>query len=90
MNKQIEGEQEKKSVASRASSPRPAPASTEKRDVFFIMVLHPLSGWMRAGNAYQSKSVAHGWVSFVKKAWRGLPVKVVKFRNRVSQWADER
>ncbi len=49
---------------------------TEKRTVFFIMILHPANGWIRVGNAYGSRKIAQGWTGFVSKAWRGLRTKV--------------
>jgi len=56
-----------------------------KRTVFFIMVLHPFSGWIRVGNAYSTKKAAKSWEPFVRSAWRGL-------RTRVSsvtlEWID--
>jgi len=48
----------------------------EKRTVFFTMVLHPVKGWMRCGNAYGSRHAATEWLPFVRGAWRGLRAKV--------------
>jgi len=48
------------------------------RRVWFTMVLHPVNGWMRVGNAYGSRKAASEWLPFVRGAWRGL-------RTRVSQ-----
>lgn len=45
------------------------------RKLFFLMVLHPVSGWSRVGNAYPSAKAAGEWRSFVRSAWRGLPVR---------------
>lgn len=50
----------------------------EKRIVFFTMVRHPASGWMRVGNAYPTKKSAAEWLPFVRGSWRGC-------RTRVSQ-----
>jgi hypothetical protein len=47
-----------------------------KRTFFFTMVNHPAKGWIRAGRAYPTKKIASSWLSFVRGAWRGLPVKV--------------
>ncbi|AQH05957.1 hypothetical protein A9R05_44190 (plasmid) [Burkholderia sp. KK1] len=59
----------------------------EKRTVFFTMVLHPVTGWTRVGNAYSSRETASGWLSFVRGAWRGCRVKVsqctLRFKNGV-------
>lgn len=46
------------------------------KTVYFTMVLHPVSGWMRVGNAYPSRGSAKDWVPFVRRAWRGLRTKV--------------
>lgn len=32
--------------------------ATTKRTVFFTMILHPVSGWTRVGNAYGSRASA--------------------------------
>ena len=48
----------------------------EIKRVWFIMVHHPVEGWMRAGKAYGSKESATGWVQFVSRAWKGLRTKV--------------
>ena len=48
----------------------------EKRTVFFTMVMHPLKGWTRVGNAYPTRKLAGEWVPFVRAAWKGLRVKV--------------
>ena len=48
----------------------------EKRTVFFTMVMHPLKGWTRVGNAYPTRKLAGEWVPFVRGAWKGLRVKV--------------
>ena len=48
----------------------------DKRTVFFTMVMHPLKGWIRVGNAYPTRKSASEWVPFVRGAWKGLRVKV--------------
>ena len=48
----------------------------EKRTVFFTMVMHPVTGWTRVGNAYPSRKAAADWLTFVRGAWRGLRAKV--------------
>jgi hypothetical protein len=48
------------------------------RRVFFTMVMHPVSGWTRVGNAYPSKESAQDWVPFVRRAWRGLRTRVAQ------------
>lgn len=48
----------------------------EKRTLYFTMVRHPSSGWIRVGKPFSKKETARGWLSFVKGAWRGLPVKI--------------
>lgn len=50
----------------------------EKRTVYFTMVLHPLDGWTRVGNAYASRKAASGWLRFVRGAWRGCKAKVAQ------------
>lgn len=50
--------------------------TVEKRTLFFTMVMHPAKGWMRVGNAYQSRKSAAEWLPFVRGAWRGLRAKV--------------
>ena len=47
----------------------------EKRTVYFTMVLHPLTGWTRVGNAYSSRKAARGWLGFVRGRWH-LPTRV--------------
>lgn len=59
-------------------SPQPSSPISERKRVYFTMVLHPAGGWTRVGNAYGSRKSAQGWVPFVRKSWRGL-------RTRVSQ-----
>lgn len=54
-----------------------APSVTTRR-VFFTMVRHPITGWTRVGNAYATRNGAHGWLSFVSAAWRGLPTRVAQ------------
>lgn len=41
----------------------------KKRTLFFTMVLHPLEGWMRAGNAYPTRAAAAEWLPIVKGRW---------------------
>ena len=55
------------------------------RRVWFTMVLHPTTGWTRAGKAYGSCEAARSWVPFLRGAWRGLPVKISQCTLR---WAD--
>jgi len=52
----------------------------EKQIVYFIMIKHPCNGWIRVGKVYSEKETAKGWVSFVKKAWHGLPAKILQCR----------
>ena len=61
------------------------------RRLFFTMVRHPVTGWMRVGNAYATRKGAQGWLSFVRAAWRGLPARVSQFTLRFVDGAlDER
>ena len=46
--------------------------------MYAIEVDHPLKGWTRLQARYANKKLARGWMSFVKKAWRGLPLRIVK------------
>ena len=46
------------------------------RTVWFTMVLHPLGGWARVGNAYLNRKAAVGWLPFVRGAWRGCRARV--------------
>lgn len=48
----------------------------KKKTVFFTMVMHPVNGWIRVGNAYPSRKSANDWMPFVRGAWRGLRAKV--------------
>ncbi len=48
----------------------------EKRTVFFTMVLHPVDGWIRVGNAYPSRKSATDWLPFVRGSWRGCRARV--------------
>ena len=50
--------------------------ATEKRTVFFTMIMHPIKGWTRVGNAYGSRKSAAEWLPFVRGSWRGLRAKV--------------
>jgi len=50
-----------------------------KRKIHFIMVLHPLNGWVRVGKAYSTRATAQEWRPFVSKAWRGCRTKVAQF-----------
>lgn len=58
------------------TTPQPASLKRMVRQVFFIMVLHPVNGWMRCGNAYASRKRAREWTPFVASAWRGLRARV--------------
>lgn len=51
---------------------------TLPRILYAIEVQHPIKGWVRMRTRYSSKDCAKGWRSFVKKAWGGLPTRVVK------------
>lgn len=62
-------------VSGPAGGPVRAPLRTS-RQLFFIMVQHPVRGWQRTGMPYPSKPAAAEWVSFVKAAWHGLPTRV--------------
>lgn len=39
------------------------------KTVFFAMILHPLKGWTRVGNAYSSRKSAQSWLGFVRSYW---------------------
>lgn len=59
-----------------------------RRTVYFTMILHPESGWIRVGqSAYAKKETAKSWLPFVRKAWRGLRGKIsqctLTYRNGV-------
>ena len=41
------------------------------------IVLAP-SGWVATKARYTSKENAKSWSSFVKKAWHGLPIKLIE------------
>ena len=45
--------------------------------VYFVMVNHPLKGWMRCGKAYATKADAKEWVPFVRASWSGFRTKAV-------------
>jgi hypothetical protein len=55
-----------------------------KRVVFFTMVLHPVKGWIRVGNAYPTRKAAAEWLPFVRGAWRGTRAKV----TQCTVWLD--
>lgn len=57
--------------------------STEKRRVYFTMVLHPARGWIRVGNAYASQESAKSWLSFVRGSWRGCRARVAQCTLRL-------
>ena len=57
------------------------PVKPQKK-LFFIMVHHPVNGWIRATSAYASKAAANEWKPFVRYAWRFCPVKVSQFTAR--------
>ncbi len=61
------------------------------RKFFFVMVEHPMKGWIRVGNAYSSRATAIGWGPIVRGAWCGCRVKVSQFTARfVNGKLDER
>jgi hypothetical protein len=53
-----------------------------KRTVYFVMVLHPLGTWFRAGPAYASREKAKEWVPLVRGRYRVCRVRVMSFTAR--------
>lgn len=65
--------------------------NVEKRKMFFIMVDHPVDGWIRTGNAYKTREIANEWKPLVRGAWRFCRVKLSTFTARfVDGKLDER
>ena len=63
----------------------------EKIRVFFIMVEHPIDGWIRVGNAYKTRDAAKEWTGFVRKSWRICRVRIAPCTlRRVNGELDER
>jgi hypothetical protein len=61
------------------------------RRVWFTMVLHPVDGWTRVGNAYGSREAAVEWLPIVRGAWRGCRARVAQCTLRLVDGApDER
>ena len=46
--------------------------------MYAIEVDHPTKGWTRLQSRYATKKCARIWLSFVRAAWHGLPVRIVK------------
>lgn len=55
-----------------------AVTTVNTKTLFFTMVMHPVKGWCRVGNAYPSKQAARDWLPFVRGVWRGLRVKIAQ------------
>ena len=51
---------------------------------FAIEVDHPQHGWTRLQGRYANRKHARGWLPFVRKAWAGLPARVVEIV--VEEW----
>lgn len=58
------------------------PPGTTKQTVYFTMVLHPLKGWVRTGQAKASRDDATQWLPVVRGAWRGCRTKVSQLTIR--------
>ncbi len=64
---------------------------TEKRTVYFTMVRHPVDGWIRVGNAYNTRKGAQSWLPFVRASWRVCKVRVSQFTIKlINGGMDER
>lgn len=46
-------------------------------DRFYRIQVDRFGTWLNIGPRYRTKALARGWVSFVKAAWHGLPMRVV-------------
>lgn len=55
----------------------------KKKTIFFTMVLHPSSGWIRVGPVYPSREAAREWLPFVRGSWRGCAAKVAQCTVRL-------
>jgi hypothetical protein len=45
--------------------------------IYRHIVLAP-TGWVATKAQYSNKQAAQSWTSFVKKAWHGLPIKLIE------------
>lgn len=52
--------------------------SVVKKTLYFTMVRHPKRGWIRCGNAFDSRANAQSWIPFVRRTWRGCAAKVAQ------------
>lgn len=50
----------------------------KKRTLFFIMVLHPVDGWIRVGKPYASRAAATEWLPIVRGSWRYMRTKIAQ------------
>lgn len=50
--------------------------NSEKRTIFFTMILHPEKGWMRVGKPYRSRAAAIEWLPIVRGSWRYMRTKI--------------
>ena len=46
--------------------------------MYAIEVKHPLKDWTRLQARYRDKKTARGWFKFIRAAWHGLPLRIVK------------
>jgi hypothetical protein len=44
-------------------------------------IVHSPTGWIATKARYSNKEIAQSWTSFVKKAWHGLPVKLIEINQ---------
>jgi hypothetical protein len=51
--------------------------------MYAIEIEHPVRGWVRMQNRFRTKKCARGWVGFVRKAWHGLPGRIVEVEHEV-------
>lgn len=52
--------------------------------MYAIEVDHPTKGWTRLQARYANKKMARGWLSFVRAAWHGLPLRIVKVEKKTA------
>lgn len=48
----------------------------------------PLSGWTRLVARYRTKRCAQSWITFVRAAWHGLPIRLIKVLREAVAWID--
>jgi hypothetical protein len=53
----------------------------------FVHIVYTPTGWIATKAKYSEKMVGKSWTSFVKKAWHGLPVKLIEItQSNISKY----